>query len=439
MSNTRTVMNGGSPTEVAGVLLIYSHPYAANAPTVMEHVESFHKYSKFRVWAINSECGFPKELANLHFAVIILHYSLFGSCPFRLSKKFLNYLQSSEASYKIAFFQDEHHYCSERFSLIDALAIDCIYSLLKPEYFSEVYLTYTDARCVLHTLTGYVDDNLIETARRLKKPYDERRIDVGYRARPLGFWMGKGGQEKTEIASKFIAACAGLDLTLDIRTGEKDRLYGDSWYEFVSRCKAMIGVEAGVSIFDLDNRVRPAVEKLVGEKPEITFDEVYDAVLEPWEGNIHYRTISPRVFEAAAFRVLMILFEGEYQGILTPMVHYLPLRKDFSNFHQIISWVRDRELVMRVTERAYRDLIESGEYDYRHFIAGVDEHLKNLGSLGAIDDQEAANIDALLEKDLAYRWSRFRTRSYFYREFPGKRVLRSIYRRYQRLRTPVED
>ena len=421
------------------MLLIYSHPYAANAPTVMEHVESFAKYSKFNIWAINSECGVPKELPNLTFAVIILHYSLFGSLPFRLNKRFQAYIKSCESSYKIAFFQDEHHYCRERFLIIDSLGIDCIYSLLEPEYFERIYLNRTNVKCVIQTLTGYVDDALIEKAHRMTKPYDDRSIDVGYRARPLGFWMGKGAQEKTDIAAGFIARSQTSGLATDIKTGEKDRLYGNSWYEFLSNCRAVLGVEAGVSIFDLEDRVRPAVVRLIADDPEITFDEVHDFLLRSWEGNIYYRTISPRIFEAAAFRVLMILFEGAYQGILAPMVHYLPLRKDFSNFDEVIRLSRDSALVARITERAYLDLIDSGRYDYRHFISHVDTHLQSLGRLPPRNGRDVADVGILLEKDLAYRWSRFRTRSYFYRDFPGKRVLKSIYLHYQRLRTSIED
>ena len=50
---------------------------------------------------------------------------------------------------------------------------------------------------------------------------------------------------------------------------------------------------------------------------------------------IDLRTISPRHFEAAAFRVCQVLFEGRYAGVMEPMRHYIPLRKDFSNFDEV--------------------------------------------------------------------------------------------------------
>ena len=60
-----------------------------------------------------------------------------------------------------------------------------------------------------------------------------------------------------------------------------------------------------------------------------------------WDWKIPYRTISPRNFEAAAFRVCQILYEGHYSGVMEPMRHYIPLRKDFSNFDEVVERFRD--------------------------------------------------------------------------------------------------
>jgi len=46
----------------------------------------------------------------------------------------------------------------------------------------------------------------------------------------------------------------------------------------------VLGVEAGVSIFDIDNVVIPQYQKMVAEKPEITFEEVYGRLLFQYDG-----------------------------------------------------------------------------------------------------------------------------------------------------------
>ena len=62
----------------------------------------------------------------------------------------------------------------------------------------------TSCKSVYTNLTGYVDDNLIKLSEKYKKNYEERSIDVGYRARPLPIYLECGAQEKTDIADKFI-------------------------------------------------------------------------------------------------------------------------------------------------------------------------------------------------------------------------------------------
>ncbi len=101
-----------------------------------------------------------------------------------------------------------------------------------------------------------------------------------------------------------------------------------SFWHTAVRCSAW---RPRTSIFDIDDTVRPQYERLTAEHPGISFDEAYAKLLHRFEDKIRYRTISPRHFEAAAFRVCQILFEGRYSEIMQPMIHYIPLKKDFSN------------------------------------------------------------------------------------------------------------
>ncbi len=414
-----------SQVKANGILLIYNHPLGKSAPTILEHVNAFRKNSQFKVWNINTELGFHRGLSELNFEIIMLHYSLFGSWPFSLNKDYIEYLGRAK-SYKIAFFQDEHQNCLARFKLIDMLRVDCIYSLLEPENFSKVYQKRTKVSEVIYTLTGYVSDELIDKAEELTRPDHERSIDVGYRARPLSFDMGKGAREKTAIADEFVKLAAPIDLAVDIKTNAADRIYGDAWYEFVANCRAMLGVEAGVSVFDIEGKVHAACARLLREKPRLSFEDVYATVLRPWENNIYYRTISPRIFEAAALRVCMILFEGRYSGILRPMVHYIPLKKDFSNFDEVIARFNSAEVRKRITESAYEDLIASGKYSYAGFIRQYDEYLMRLGYTPNRDARTVSTVAAKLRKG---EWARriiaqFRMASR--RPFPGKSLVKAL-------------
>jgi len=210
--------------------------------------------------------------------------------------------------------------------------------------------------------------------------------------------MGKGAQEKTEIAHFFLERCRNLGLKLDIGTEENERLYGDHWYMFLAECRACLGVEAGASIFDVNDKVRRECERLIADNPRSTFKEMFGKILRDWEGNIYYRTIASRHFEAAAFKVCQILFEGKYSGIMQPMVHYIPLKKDFSNFNEVIRLFRNEGFRRDLTESAYRDLIASGKYSYEKFMDGFDCHLLNVGIEPEIDELEASRVTESLAR-----------------------------------------
>jgi hypothetical protein len=83
--------------------------------------------------------------------------------------------------------------------------------------------------------------------------------------------------------------------------------------------------------------------------------------------------VSPRVFEAAALGTAMIMFPGEYSGVVSPGEHYIVLEKDFSNMEEVVQKLRDDKLVAAMTARARRDVIESGRWSYQMFVAGFDQ------------------------------------------------------------------
>ncbi len=433
----RKTMNTSEFTN--GVLLIYNHPLWSNAPTILEHVNAFAAHSQFNVWTVNTEGGFPPALRSLRFRVILLHYSLFGYWPnLQLSDSFLRYLSECGRSYKIAFFQDEYQFCQQRFGFVNRYGIDSVYTLVEPELFDAVYRRYTGVQSLIYTIPGYVSDDLVERGRKLGKPDEVRRIDIGYRGRRLDYSMGRGAQEKSQIAHLFLERSRGLDLRLDIGIEESERIYGEGWYKFLADCRGVLGVEAGVSIFDLEDRVRIGCEQMLSENPGLSFDAVSRKLIRHWEGNIYYRTISPRHFEAAALGVCQILFEGRYSGILQPMEHYIPLKKDFSNFDDVIRLFRDESVRKRLTDNAYRDLIASGAYSYKHFVEDFDRHLLDSGICPPISPAETQRVSEALARGRVRFVLRAFLKALRYYPYPGKafitKPIKPLVRKYRDLR-----
>jgi hypothetical protein len=135
----------------------------------------------------------------------------------------------------------------------------------------------------------------------------------------------------------------------------------------------VLGVESGVSAFDLEDEVLEEYNRRLALGLSVEPEDL--ETLPRWEDVVYYRTVSPRHFEAASLRVCQVLFEGRYSGVLEPMVHYIPLRKDFSNLDEVLEMCRDEALCRELAENAHRDLIASGAYGYEQLVAGVDETL----------------------------------------------------------------
>jgi hypothetical protein len=301
---------------------------------------------------------------------VILHYSVFGTrASYSLDAGWLDYLRKASA-YKIAFFQDECTGCGRRFRFLNEHEIDCVYTCLEPSEFDKVYGRYTPVPRLVSNLPGYVSEELVATGERFFIPDERRTVDVGYRGRPLPAYLGRGAMEKHEIGVRFAEHAAGTGLRLDLAAGEGDRLYGDDWYRFMANCRCVLGVESGVSAFDLEDEVFDEYTRLAREGRHVGVEDL--TTLPRWEDVVYYRTISPRHFEAAALRVCQILFEGRYSGAMEPMVHYIPLKKDFSNIEEVLRLSRDPEVRRELTDNAHRDLVASPRWRYAALIEGVD-------------------------------------------------------------------
>jgi hypothetical protein len=330
------------------VLLIHNSQYPS-PPDVAEGVRAFRRYSRFPVFSVDASLGFPRGLDRVAFGAIVLHFTMFYADLAPITEPLRRHLSESERSVKVAFFQDEQSYLPTRLAFCSEFEIDCVYTCLEPP---DSHLVYgpTGVSQIETYLPGYVSERLVLAGSRYSLPDAERPVDVGYRGRAApASWRG-AAVEKAEIGIEFKQRAADLDLILDVETDESKRIYGRAWPRFIGRCKAVLGTESGATI---------------------PYDGTHDG--------IPYRTISPRHFEAAALRSTQILYEGRYSDVMRPMVHYIPLKKDFSNFDEVIESFETPEVRRELASNAYQDLVASGTYTYRRLIARLDEQLEALG------------------------------------------------------------
>lgn len=358
------------------ILLLADAP-EQQANTVRDHVGAFSRWSRHEFFVFNPSGGRDSRLLDLEaFDAVVVHYSLSVTSEYHLPRAIRAKLRRY-TGLKVQFIQDGYRRIDEYCSQVRDLGIHVLFTCWPPEEAAQVW---TPERLpgvrVLHALTGYVPDELAAAAPR---PVAERPYHVGYRARPVPFWLGRLGQEKTSIGREFLARAEGSGLRCNIDTSEENRIYGGAWIEFLRSCRAALGTESGASVVDFDGSIERRVRQQLAAHPGASFAEVEEAILAPHEDRPRHATISPRIFEAAALRTALVLFPGGYSGIVRSGDHYIPLSPDFSNFDEVASLLRDERYLQELTERTWRDLVASGRYSYREatreFDAAIEPHL----------------------------------------------------------------
>lgn len=354
------------------ILILYDD-YSTHVNTTLEHLESFSLFSRHEIFYAIATHNARCEIDLSSFDVIIIHYSVRVSLDWHLSVSYAEALRRY-SGFKILFIQDEYDTTEVARLWIEDLGIQVVYTCVPEQYIESVYPLHRFPHVeFVSTLTGYVPISF-ETPRTLK-PLSERGIVIGYRGRPLPYWYGDLGHEKMVIGQEMKKICEERGIIADIAWGQEDRIYGEGWYRFIEDCKAMLGTESGSNVFDEHGEIMKNILGELDKNPSISYEEVRAKYLTEHEGKIVMNQISPKVFEGIAYKTAMVLFEGNYSGIISPNIHYIPLKKDFSNIDEVLNKLSDDSYLEKLVNRAYTDIIESGEHSYRKFTHDFDEFI----------------------------------------------------------------
>jgi hypothetical protein len=309
------------------------------------------------------------------FDAVFLHYSVRLTFADFISPDFVARLQTY-TGWKALFIQDEYERTEMARSWISRLGIQTVYTVVPEPYVANVYppqrFPLVEFRSIL---TGYVPEHRI--AREDVRPMAKRSIRIGYRGRPLHYVYGDLGQEKLRIGIDVQHLCEKRNIPSDIAWTEESRIYGDRWFAFLASCRATLGTESGANVFDEDGSLRRSIDQALIANPSLTYEQARARFLHGKEGALaKMNQISPKMFEAISLRTALILFEGEYSGILEPERHYLPLRKDYSNFDTIADKLEDVSFLESMTARAFDDIVASGRFGYSAFVASIDDDIE---------------------------------------------------------------
>jgi hypothetical protein len=341
--------------------------------TVFEHIASFSNYSRHRSFFCHSDATteFNEDLSC--FDAVAIHYSV------RLAFNFISpstvKAVTEFSGIKILFIQDEYDHTHRAWHWIKTLGIHLVFTVVPEVGVERVYpaCEFPGTRFI-STLTGYVPGDL--NLNPAVNPPSQRSLIVGYRGRPLPIRYGRLGMEKIRIGELVKNYCDAHYIKNDIAWSEETRIYGPRWNDFILSCRSMLGSESGSNVFDWDGTLAKRIAEYRRKNPNARNDEIYDEVVRAEEIEGLMNQISPRVFEAIAAKTVLVLFEGNYSGVVKAGEHFVSLKKDGSNLAEVIRLLQDGAYVDAMAERAYREIIASGKYSYQSFVSQVDEEIE---------------------------------------------------------------
>lgn len=365
------------------LLLCDDHP--DHATTLHEHLDAFDRYSRHSITRLNPVGLHEHPLFDAidDFDVVVLHWSLVITYDTYLAPSVRTLIHASRAL-KIQFIQDEYRWVDSITRMMRYLGVEVIYSVAPRAVAEGLYGSRVPGAVVRPTLTGFVPESL-ETL--TTPPSSERPLDIVYRGRELPWWLGRLAHEKYAIGVEVAARAPAAGLRVDVSSAEGDRIYGDAWLSFLMSGRATLATPSGASITDIDGSIQARVGAYRRRHRDATFEDAERAVLRRFEGNLVIDVVSPRIFEAAAARTALVVFDGSYSGVLDVGRHAFVLERDFSNFDEIARIVRDPATLAERTEAAHADLIGSGRYSLANFVHDFDNGVDaDLGTRPAVDE-----------------------------------------------------
>jgi hypothetical protein len=370
------------------VLVLYWHSDTEETlrPAIRQHLHALDlSNSHFHIIYYNAVGGAPAWLRHFHFDAVILHTTFLAlrwSSYFRDGwKKQLGWLRDVPCI-KIAIPQDEYDHSEILDEWLEEWGVSAIFTNFGINHRAILYPRLHAKARFFKCHTGYIDPILAERYAPKLLSIRDRSVDIVYRASHLPYWVGSHGQLKHQIGSVVMQHAAELGLRCDISTRPDEVIIGEPWFDFLASGRAVLGCESGSSVLDRRGEIQAKIDALVTEKPDLSFDEASSQMPSGWDDH-RFFALSPRHFEAVITKTCQVLVEGEYEGVFRPNIHYIPLKRDFSNVEEVLKKVKDHSYLQQIVDRAYYDIYQSGDYTYRGLA-------RDLGSL--IGERRQVNL-----------------------------------------------
>ena len=328
-------------------------------------VKAFRKSSFFNCDYLNLSNFFPiykkkprlEEIKNLLFKrydhIILLHSAFSNACliPYYVQK----ILRHKKAN-KIFFIGNEYKHMPEKINFTKFCRIKVFVTHTYCDDAINIYKKNLPDCKILSIPAGGLDTEIFYPG----KEFEKRKIDLGSRAYDEPYYFGH--QERSNLMYRVKDIANELGLSQDLSMEQKDRFVGNDWANFLRNIKSMPATNSGNDYFEIDDSTRNKVNKFCIENPDTKFEEIFELFFKN-KRKVPNRQITGKHIEAAGTKTLLILLEGNYGGYFLPNVHFLEIKKDFSNLRDVIKKLDDKELCKKIINNAYNVAVKELKFD----------------------------------------------------------------------------
>lgn len=355
---------------------------------------------------------FPSYLKDVRFHGIIFDVTFL--CLRWFADRYINrmweeysFLKDVDAV-KIALPQDEYDHNRVLDEWLTKFNTDIVYTVC-PEHWDILYPNYSKTGQIKLGYTGYLDDG--DVYRKNLKPFQDRRIDVGYRARNLPYYFGRIGEIKSKIGGLFLKSSKGENFICDISNLPEDAILGEKWLDFIGDSKFTLGSNSGSSLLDPYGEIGKCVRNYCESYPSASFEEVESACFPGLDGQYEFTALSPRLIEAATMKSCQVLVKGSYSHVVKSWEDYIPLESDFSNKQEVFEAMRDHSYVKQLIDSCFNKIANNPALRYREHVNNLLHDIVNgveRKSLVATDDQKIRKMidkhSNYIENESRKRW-----------------------------------
>ena len=282
--------------------------------------------------------------------VIILHSAIGDNV--KLIQPYKNYLLNRKGQV-LSFLGNEYSLMKEKKKFLSEIEVDYIASQLPEMAFRSVY--------------SDMNAKLIAAPHALQQkfyipPMHKKKFDISFVGARYPLFIGDN--ERNTLIDYVSKETPYFNNNISI--GKNKNMPRHMWKELLQNSRATVGAEAGTYFLDSEGELMEKAKSFENENPDCTLEELIQEIFEKTPIKyINGKAISSRHFEPIGTKCCQILLEGTYNGILKEDEHFIGVKKDYSNFDEVIEKYKNPRKRKEIVDSAYDHVITHHTYEKR--------------------------------------------------------------------------